>query len=111
MNQSINQSIIVVRSSQSIPIPQISAPTDTSAANITATTADERTREAVEAGALGTNERLESQKHFSTNINLAWQKLDAYYCKTDLTAIYRAAVVLHSRLKWRWFDKYWNDKP
>jgi hypothetical protein len=101
----------ITRSSQSLPIPHISAPTDTSAANITATTADERTREAVEAGALGINERLESQKHFSTNINLAWQKLDAYYRKTDLTAIYRAAVVLHPRLKWRWFDKYWNDKP
>jgi hypothetical protein len=53
----------------------------------------------------------ESEVHFSTNINLAWQKLDAYYNKTDATPIYRAAVVLYPRLKWRWFDRYWAEKP
>jgi hypothetical protein len=54
---------------------------------------------------------IESQKHFSTNINLAWQKIDTYFIKTDATPIYRAAVVLHPRLKWRWFGKYWAKRP
>jgi hypothetical protein len=53
-----------------------------------------------------TDDRLDSEKHFSTTINLAWQKLDIYFNKTDATPIYRAAVVLHPRLKWRWFDRY-----
>jgi hypothetical protein len=54
---------------------------------------------------------MESENHFSTNINLAWQKADSYYTKTDASSIYRAAVVLHPRLKWRWFDRYWAKKP
>lgn len=54
---------------------------------------------------------IESQKHFTTNINLGWQKANLYYAKTDSTPIYRAAVVLHPRLKWRWFEKYWKNKP
>jgi len=51
------------------------------------------------------------EHHFSHNINAAWQKLDAYYTRTDATPIYRAAVFLHPRLKWRWFEKQWATKP
>jgi hypothetical protein len=51
------------------------------------------------------------EHHFSHNINAAWQKLDAYYTRTDATSVYRAAVFLHPRLKWRWFEKQWATKP
>jgi hypothetical protein len=51
------------------------------------------------------------EHHFSHNVNAAWQKLDAYYTRTDDTSIYRAAVFLHPRLKWRWFEKQWATKP
>lgn len=56
-------------------------------------------------------EYLELQLHFSANINRGWQKLDKYYNKTDVTPIHRAAVLLHPRLKWRWFERYWKHKP
>jgi hypothetical protein len=44
--------------------------------------------------------------HFSTSINAGWQKLEHYYNKSDITPIYRAAVLLHPRMKWRWFERY-----
>lgn len=51
------------------------------------------------------------ERHVSANINAAWQKLDQYYTRTDDTPIYRAAVLLHPLLKWRWFERYWETKP
>jgi hypothetical protein len=45
------------------------------------------------------DEMLEYQKHFLTNINLGWQKMDNYFNKTDATPIYRVVVVLHPHLK------------
>jgi hypothetical protein len=30
---------------------------------------------------------------------------------SDNTLIYRAAVFLYPKLKWRWFEKYWETKP
>jgi hypothetical protein len=86
------------RSSQSIPIPRTSAFTDSSAAQNATVAAKEQTTAPSVAEA---PETLDAQKHFATNINLAWQKLDKYYLKTDATPIYRTAVVLHPRLKWR----------
>ncbi|KAI7205321.1 hypothetical protein KC316_g304 [Hortaea werneckii] len=41
----------------------------------------------------------------STNINLAWQKLNHYYERLEDTSIYVAAVVLRPRMKWRWIEK------
>lgn len=52
----------------------------------------------------------ELEHHFTTNINRAWQKLDYYYRKTDETPIHRAAVLLHPRMKWPWFEYYWGMK-
>jgi len=49
---------------------------------------------------------LSAERHFSTNINLGWQKLDEYYTKLDFCA----AVVLHPRQKWRWFEKHWAGR-
>ena len=49
--------------------------------------------------------------HFSTAINTGWQKLEQYYNQSDVTPIHRAAVLLHPRMKWRWFEKYWASKP
>jgi hypothetical protein len=54
---------------------------------------------------------LTFEHHFSTNINAGWQKLRGYYERTDLTPIYRATVFLHPRMKWLWFEKYWETKP
>jgi hypothetical protein len=48
---------------------------------------------------------------FSTNINAGWQKLEYYYNKSDVTPVHRVAVLLHPRLKWRWFGRYWSSKP
>jgi hypothetical protein len=98
----------ITRSSQSIPIPRTSAPTDSSAGQNEPTVSEEQTTESDDTAA---DEPSDAQKHFSTNINLAWQKLDIYFNKTDVTPIYRAAVVLHPRLKWRWFERYWAKKP
>jgi hypothetical protein len=56
------------RSSQSIPIPRISASTESSAANIAPVTAEEQTTTLTNAQ---TDSKLESEKHFATNINLA----------------------------------------
>jgi hypothetical protein len=41
----------------------------------------------------------EQEVHFSTNINLGWQKLNEYYFRWDDTSIYRAAVILHPSMK------------
>jgi hypothetical protein len=51
------------------------------------------------------------EHHFHHNINAAWQKLNDYYTRTDDTLIYRATVFLYPRLKWRWFERYWESKP
>jgi hypothetical protein len=53
------------------------------------------------------SEYLATEHHFSTNINLGWQKLDEYYARLDQSPIFCAAVVLHPRQKWRWFEKHW----
>ena len=53
---------------------------------------------------------LSAERHFSTNINLGWQKLDEYYTKLDQSPIFCAAVVLHPRQKWRWFEKHWAGR-
>jgi hypothetical protein len=49
--------------------------------------------------------------HFSTAVNVGWQKLEYYYNKSDITPIHRAVVLLHPRMKWRWFERYWRSKP
>lgn len=50
------------------------------------------------------------QHHFTTSINLGWQKLNEYYNKLDETPVYVAAVVLHPRMKWRYLEKRWADE-
>jgi hypothetical protein len=55
-------------------------------------------------------EYLTAEHHFSTNINLGWQKLDEYYTRLDQSPIFCAAVVLHPRQKWRWFEKHWAGR-
>ena len=53
---------------------------------------------------------LTSQHHFTTSINLGWQKLNKYYNKLDKTPVYVAAVVLHPRIKWRYLEKRWTNE-
>ena len=91
-----------------MPIPWISAPTNNSLSQNTPIVSEEQSYGSDDASSEG---MIKSETHFSTNINLGWQKADAYYTKTDAVPIYRAAVVLHPRLKWRWFERYWATKP
>ncbi|KAM0708853.1 hypothetical protein Q7P35_005507 [Cladosporium inversicolor] len=56
------------------------------------TAAEEQILEPDEAEVFDFNPHVESQKHFLTNINSSWQKLDVYFNKTDAIPIYRAAV-------------------
>lgn len=55
-------------------------------------------------------EYLAAEHHSSTNINLGWQKLDEYCARLDQSPIFCAAVVLHPRRKWRWFEKHWAGR-
>lgn len=52
---------------------------------------------------------IASEQHFSTNINAGWQKLNDYYKRLDDNVVYVAAVVLHPRMKWRYFKTKWSD--
>lgn len=52
-----------------------------------------------------------SEHHLSTNINAGWQKLNDYYMKRDDTPVYIWAVVLHPRMKWRWIERQWKERP
>jgi hypothetical protein len=45
--------------------------------------------------ALQPDDYTTAEHHLSTNIKLAWQKLDEYYSKLDSNPIYVAAIVLH----------------
>jgi hypothetical protein len=52
---------------------------------------------------------IASERHFSTNINAGWQKLNDYYKRLDDNVVYVPAVVLHPRMKWRYFKTKWSD--
>src|SRR5437667_3728777 len=65
-------------------------------------------------------EHLESAKveyefsehmHLKACINNAWIKLDKYYNMTELSSVYVAALVLHPRYKWAYFEKKWSQCP
>ena len=78
----------------------------TSSATLHAITENEQTLNARDLASEQTDQvysrelPLSFEHHFSTNINLGWQKLDHYYTLTDSTPIYRAAVFLHPCMKW-----------
>jgi len=39
-----------------------------------------------------------------SSITLAWNKTSEYYLKTDVSIAWMAAVVLHPRIKWKYFE-------
>lgn len=41
-------------------------------------------------------------------ITLAWTKANEYYGKTDVSIAWMAALVLHPRWKWQYFDQHWT---
>ena len=49
--------------------------------------------------------------HLATCVNLAWEKLDAYYKLTDSSTVYLVAAVLDPRLKMAYFEHVWGDRP
>jgi hypothetical protein len=101
----------MTRSSQIQVITQSSASTDGSAGGVDETRALEQTAGATDAVTNVDVPYLDFEHHFSTNINAGWQKLTGYYELTDNTPIYRAAVFLHPRMKWLWFERRWETKP
>jgi hypothetical protein len=42
-----------------------------------------------------------------SSITLAWNKTQEYYQKTDASIAWIAALVLHPRFKWAYFEKHW----
>lgn len=52
-----------------------------------------------------------AERHFNINIKLAWQKIDDYYTKLDNTPLYVAAMVLHPRMRWKWIEEQWIERP
>lgn len=107
-------SLIVYRTTRSSQYPQPSSFSVSNLAhptNIEGTTAQPDATQSREDGdAEGNASYLAFEHHFSTNINAAWQKLDYYYNLTDETPLYRAAVFLHPRMKWRWFERHWRNR-
>ena len=43
-------------------------------------------------------------------IDRAWAKLNKYYNLTDTSIAYVAATALNSTLKWRFFERHWNEE-
>ena len=70
---------------------------------------NEQTQDWVEQ--TSTQPQLSSEHHFSTNINLGWQKLNEYYSLLENSPVYIAALVLHPAIKWRYLEKKWNYRP
>jgi hypothetical protein len=97
----------MTRSSQAIPIPGSSASRDSHTGQDDDPVAIEQSNNLAAEG-VDISAYTDVEHHFSTNINLGWQKLDNYYRLTDRTPTYRAAVVLHPRMKWQWFDRHWG---
>jgi hAT family C-terminal dimerisation region len=54
------------------------------------------------SGEFNGNPRIQS------SITLAWNKTVEYYKKTDASIAWMAAVVLHPRFKWRYFEDNWK---
>jgi hypothetical protein len=62
------------------------------------------------AMATSPDEYMTAEHHLSTNIKLAWQKLDEYYEKLDNNPVYVAAVVLHPNMKWQYLENRWQGR-
>jgi hypothetical protein len=95
----------ITRSSQAIPMTTISACRNNPSSHDNDPVAEEQSN-APQAEGVGISAYTDVENHFSTNVNLGWQKLNSYYKKTDETLIYRAAVVLHPRMKWHWINRH-----
>jgi hypothetical protein len=97
------------RNSQQVQYSRVCATTDEfgdSISSVLVQPVEQQSRQASDAESNSAS--LTSQHHFNHNINAAWQKLDYYYNLSDDTPIYRAAVFLHPRMKWRWFERHWE---
>jgi len=51
-----------------------------------------------------------AERHFSIHVNAGWRKLEEHYKRLDDNMMYVAAVVLHPRMKWRYFKVKWSDR-
>lgn len=49
-------------------------------------------------------------EHFKVGINMAWEKLEKYYCKINETPIYYAALAFHPAYRWNWFMDHWAER-
>ena len=48
-------------------------------------------------------------EHYKTGVDCGFKKLEEYYNRTDVTPIYRAALMLHPSRKDDYFKQYWTD--
>lgn len=51
------------------------------------------------------------ESYFKTGVDLGWAKLRKYYTLTDLSPVYRAAILLHPIHKWEYFEEKWAKHP
>jgi hypothetical protein len=56
------------------------------------------------------NTTLESEWHFSKQIQIALDKAQDYYARLDDSSAYLAAVVLHPKYKWEYLEAQWATK-
>jgi hypothetical protein len=52
--------------------------------------------------------RFNNHKGIQESITLAWNKTKEYYGKTDASLAWMAALVLHPRWKWAYFEQQWT---
>jgi hypothetical protein len=55
--------------------------------------------------------RRPPESYFETGVDLGWTKFKKYYTLTDVSPIYRAAVLLHPAHKWEDFEEKWAEHP
>ena len=48
-------------------------------------------------------------EQFRINVNLGWQKLTKYYRQLADTPVYYAAIALHPKFRWEYFDRIWEE--
>jgi hypothetical protein len=51
------------------------------------------------------------ESYFKTGVDLGWTKLKKYYTLTDVSPVYRAAILLHPAHKWEYFEEKWARHP
>src|ERR1700722_8592227 len=57
---------------------------------------------------MANNRKFKDNHRIQNSITLAWNKTQEYYTKTDASTSWMAALVLHPRWKWAYFQNKWT---